>query len=425
MALTLNLDAAVMVLAYCAGMSDSGQADQGRPRFPALDPEPDPRPWWWRVLVGAGVVAPAGAVAAAVIFWPFSSGAPRPGRATVPSEVQTAADRGRILALDHGYLLLADAGGTRVVKLSALGANQGVSASLDGRYLSLGNGQVAVVRNGAPLAGYPAKVPLSSLIIPAWPDSFANHDRDLIMLASSGRSYSADNPVSVVSIASGMSRSLGVADSAEGDPEAAGAFVSVAAGLVPSANVQQVSPDSRVERRDTGRPAVVLATARELDRELGLARNFAVALSAYPDPAGDKIAVEVSPISGSAAGIVVLDRTGRVLGTARTPFGVYGIPAWSPSGATLAYASTGNNGAGVFIWTIGGQNVNRPLPPTVSGGGGFGACVWSPDGKSLLCDTGVPGQLYWVVVRASGGAVGAPVNAPGVPLAWLAGGGGR
>ena len=196
-----------------------------------------------------------------------------------------------------------------MVKLSALGANQGVSASLDGRYLSLGNGQVAVVRNGAPLAGYPAKVPLSSLIIPAWPDSFANHDRDLIMLASSGRSYSADNPVSVVSIASGMSRSLGVADSAEGDPEAAGAFVSVAAGLVPSANVQQVCPDSRVERRDTGRPAVVLATARELDRELGLARNFAVALSAYPDPAGDKIAVEVSPISGSAAGIVVLDRT--------------------------------------------------------------------------------------------------------------------
>jgi hypothetical protein len=415
-----------MVAAYCSGMSASGQADQGRPRFPALDPEPDPRPWWWRVLVGAGVVAAAGAVAVAVTFWPFSSGAPRPGLATVPSEVQTAADRGRIVALDRaGYLLLADAGGTRVVKLSALGVNHGTSASLDGRYLSLGNGQVAVVRNGATLAGYRAKVPVSSFTIPAYPDSFANDDRDLIMLASNGLADSADSPVSVVSVASGMSRSLGVADSAEGDPKAAGVFVSVAAGLVASASVQQLSPDSRVELRDVGRPVVVLATARGLDRELGLGRNFAVALTPYPDAAGDKIAVEVSPISGSAAGIVVLDRTGRVLGAARTPFGVYGIPAWSPSGASLAYASTGNDGAGVFIWTIGGQNVERPFPPTASGGGGFGECIWSPDGKSLLCDAGAPGQLYWVVVRASGGAAAAPVNAPGVPLAWLPGGGGR
>lgn len=410
-------------------MSAPGQANEGRPRFPALDPEPEPRPWWWRVLVGAGMVAAAGTVVAAVTFWPSSSGASGPRRTAAQSVLPAAADRGRIVALESsGNLVLTDPGGTHVTKLSAIGkVGQETVASEDGRYLSLGNGQVLIVKKDATLAGYPARVPISSIATPAWPDSFADHDRDLIILPGGygGQGSSAQNPVTVVSIASGTSRSLGEADAVAADPQVAGAFVSVAAPQIASSTTQQSSPDSRVELRDAGLPAVVLATAGALRRDLSLGQNDPVALDPFPNPSGDKIAVEVLPVDGTTSGIVMLNRTGRVIGTLLTPFGVQGTPVWSPSGTSLAYPSIGNDGPGLFIWTGGGQAAARPFPLSAANDAAFSRCVWSPDGKSILCEREGPGQHHWVVVGASGGALAEPAQAPGLPLAWLPGGGGR
>ncbi len=413
-------------------MSVPGQDVQGRPRFPALDPEPEPRPWWWRVLVGAGVVAAAGAVAVAIIFWPFSSGAPRPGRAAAPPApaLPAADDRGQVVALEpSGYLVVTNPAGTHVTTLKAIEVvSQATSAALDGRYLSLGNGQVLIVKNDGTVAVYPSKVTISSIATPDNPDSFADHDRDLIILPEGYglEGESAQNPVTVVSIATGTSRSLGVADWVAGDPQAAGAFVSVAAPQGTSSTVQQVSPDSRIELRDAGRPAVVLATAAALGRDLRLGPTAPAALEVYPDPSGDKIAVDVLPVSGTSSGIVMLSRTGRVLGTLATPFGVQGTLTWSPAGTSLAYTSTGNNGPGLFIWTGSGQAAESAFPSGAANGPrGFSTCVWSSDGKLILCQTGVQGARHWVVVNASGGALAVPAAAPGLPLDWIAGGGGK
>ena len=379
--------------------------------------------------MSAGVLLLAAGVAAAVAFWPFSaSSAPKAAAAPRPG-LPAAIDRGRIVALNPaGYLVLSDPDGARVTRVSALGAaGQSVAAAPDDRYLSLGNGQLAVVRNGDTLAAYPSKVPLSSQYAAAWPDSFADHNRDLIMLLDYGSSgYSTRNPVTAFSLATGSSRSLGTADSTAGDPQSVGAFVSVAAPAQASVTTTQISPDSRVELRDAGRPAVVLATAGVLNRALGQSRNNPVQLIPHPDPQGDKIAVVVQPIAASpdGSGIVVLSRAGRVLAAAPTPFGVQGIPAWSPSGAELVYASTGSTGPALFFWTLGRPSVARAVPPAASfsdTSDSYGWCVWSPDGRSVLCaSTAGANQGNWVAASSTTGLILA-VRGPGLPLAWLPG----
>jgi hypothetical protein len=371
------------------------------------------------------VLAAAGAVAAAVAFWPFASGPARPGTAAAQSGWPAALDRGRIVALDSaGYLVLADRGGAHVTRLYALGnVGQAASAAPDDRYFSLGNGQVAIVRNDATLAAYPSKVPLSGNMASAWPDSFADHDRDLVMLLDYGdSSYSAQNPVSVVSVATGRSQSLGVAHAVAGDPQSPGVFASVAAPPTASATVTRVTPDSRIELRAAGRPAVVLATAGGLDRDLGYPRSLSAALVPYPSPSGTEIAVTVLPAAGGMAGIVILSRSGRVLGTAA---GSVAPPAWSPSGTSLAYAATGSGGSALRIWKAGGRTVTLtlPLPPT---GGSFSRYIWSPDGMSVLCAPSFEADSGdWEVASAAGGSRPLAVRGPGLPVAWLPLAGGR
>src|ERR1022692_883217 len=116
---------------------------------------------------------------------------PRPRRAGRLGSLGHPADRavgfpalaeqpGRRARTPTGSLVLTDPGGTHVTTVRALGVvGQVVTASPDGRYLSLGNGQVAVVRTGPVLAAYPTKMSVSWEKIPAGPDSFADHERQL------------------------------------------------------------------------------------------------------------------------------------------------------------------------------------------------------------------------------------------------------
>jgi hypothetical protein len=392
--------------------------ERGRPRkFPVLDAEPLRRPRRARVIVLAVV---AGAVAAGVALWPASSGVSRLAGAAGQSASLAARAGGRILALTPtGSLVLADPGGTHVTMVRALGVvGQVVTASPDDRYLSLGNGQVAVVRTGPVLAAYPTKVPVNWEKIPAWPDSFADHERQLVMLLSYGADALATNPVYLTSIATGRSVSLGVGDQVAGDPQVAGVFLSVAAPPRPSAAVTHFSPDSRIELRDAGRPAVTLATAATLNHDLGQSQQLSVQLIPYPDQSGDQVAVIVQPTAGSQqAGIVVLNRAGRVLGTVPARLGVRGTPAWAPSGGSLAYSSNGSNGPALRVWKIGGPIVTRPFPVS---DGSYSWCIWSPDGASILCAApgGGTGSQNWAVTGAAGGAM-AGVRGPGFPVAWL------
>ena len=65
-----------------------------------------------------------------------------------------------------------------------------------------------------------------------------------------------------------------------------------------------------------------------------------------PDPSGSEVAVEVSPVSGSGhAGIVVLNRAGRVLGVVPALTGADSGLSWSPSGSALAFTVARGGGA--------------------------------------------------------------------------------
>jgi WD40 repeat protein len=182
--------------------------------------------------------------------------------------------------------------------------------------------------------------------------------------------------------------------------------------------VSRLIPDAKIELRDSGHPTAVLATAAALNRDIGQGQQLPVQLMPYPNPSGDKIAVVVEPASGSQkGGIVVLNRTGDLIGAVSSSLAVQGAPAWSPSGRTLAYVSSGSSGPSLRLWTIGGPTVSQSFPAT---GAGYNWCIWSPDGAAVLCGvygSSTPSQ-DWAIGRATGGAM-ASVHGPGLPIAWL------
>jgi hypothetical protein len=218
----------------------------------------------------------------------------------------------------------------------------------------------------------------------------------------------------VVSVATGHQVSLGAGRHVAGDPQARGVFVSVPAPVRPSTGTARATPDSGIALRDAGRRPVLVASAADLNRDLGKPANVPVSLAAYPAPSGARLAVVVQPTaSGTATGIVVLSRAGRLLGTARASLAPRSVPVWSPSGRSLAYLTTGTRGPGLAIRTIGGRTTARPLPQVA---GTYSTCVWSPDGESVLCG-GIDGGA-WAMARADSGHAVA-VRGSGTPIAWL------
>ena len=399
-----------------------------RLRFPALDPEPPPPPWWRRLLWPACVLAGAAVVVTAVQLLPSlfagspasRSAAGRPGHGAAGPVMRAS---GHVVVVTaSGSLALANPDGSHLARAGAI-ANVGdaVAASPDNRYISLLNGQVISVRPGPSLASFPGKVELSSNSTVPLPDPFADHERAVVMLADYGDpAFSSSNPISVVSIATGRSVSLGSGHQVAGDPAAAGVFTTVTAPPPAAAGVSlQTTPDARVVRRDAGRPSALLATAGELSHEVGLPRRLAVSLAVYPSPSGAEAAVTVWPAAGGpVGGLVVLTRSGRMVaalparaGTGPAP----GDPVWSPSGTSLAYLSTsGSGGSQLSVWSAGRPGVVSSTLPASAGR--YGACVWAPGGTSVLCPAA--GGSEWVVARAAGGRP-AVTRGPGLPVAWL------
>ena len=212
--------------------------------------------------------------------------------------------------------------------------------------------------------------------------------------------------------------SLGDGDQVAGDPAAAGVFTTVSTSFQTGVSVV-TTPDATVVIRDEGRPPVLLATARQLTRDLGLSRRLAVTLAVYPSPSGTEAAVTVRPASGGlGGGLVILTRSGRAVarlparaGAAPAPGG----PAWSPSGKSLAYLGTTSGGAPeLSVWSAGRRPpVSSALPASA---GRYGECVWAPDATSVLCPASSGSQ--WVIAPTGGGQP-AVVPGLGMPVAWL------
>jgi hypothetical protein len=371
------------------------------------------------VLAGAAVVVTAVQLLPSLFVGSPAtrSAAPRPGHRPAGPVIRAS---GRVvLVTASGSLALANPDGSHLARAGGLGSvGDAVAASPDNRYISLLNGQVISVRPGPSLASFPGKVELSSNTTVPLPDPFADHERAVVMLADFGDpTFSSTNPISVVSIATGRSVSLGSGDQVAGDPAAAGVFTTV---TTPARSVSvQTSPDTRVVRRDVGRPPVLLAKAGALSHEAGLPRRLAVSLAVYPSPSGAEAAVTVRPAAGGpVGGLVILTRSGRMVaavparvGTGPAP----GDPVWSPSGTSLAYLSSSASGASqLSVWSAGRPGVvSSALPASV---GRYGACVWAPDGTAVLCPAA--GGSEWVVAHVAGGRP-AVARGPGVPVAWL------
>ncbi len=192
------------------------------------------------------VLAGVAVVVTAVRWLPsvFAGSAGRPAAAGRAGHRQAAAPAVRaggrvVFVTPSGELALANPDGSHLARASSFGAvGNSVGASPDNHYLSLLNGQVISVRPGPELASYPAKVQLSSQTTVALPDPFADHERAVVMLSDFGDpTQSASNPISVISIATGRSVSLGTGDQVDGDPAADGVFATVTAPSRASAAV--------------------------------------------------------------------------------------------------------------------------------------------------------------------------------------------
>jgi hypothetical protein len=324
---------------------------------------------------------------------------------------------GMILAETRdGLLTLTDLRTGRVARLTKLGllpTSPPPVVSADGKYLvSPAMGELISLADPAKPAKIKNALSFSANSSPWLTNPFANRDTSLIVQAMVYTSPVATARTSVQSVATGGTVSLGIADSAAGDPQRAGAFVSVPMpGLRPPAD--EATPDTRLELREAGAPTRILATAARLGHVLGIKAVNAITLTPVPNPQGTMVAVEVRPAKRhGSSGIVVLSRTGKVLGSQSA--GTAGIPAmaWSRTGASLAYIGLGTYSPELTQWTIGGQSTTGMFPV---GTGRVGRCVWSPDGLSVLCMR----NETWLVMQS--GKVEQP-RGHGIVLAWLPGG---
>lgn len=383
----------------------------GRRRFPALDPEPPPRPWWRRLLPPTVVIVIAAAVTVAIMDVPALTG--RAHHVARQRLGGYAAD-GEILAqTGTGGLVVARPGGGKHATLSALGQFPvGLTAASDMRYVWLGDGQALSLASLAHPAVTQTKVNYTANTQRPLVSPFAGHDRYIVLLSSFYGMPQAKARITVNSITTGKAVALGAGDMAAGDPQSEGAFVSVAAPLRASASGDQIIPDSRLELRVAGYRPKVLATASVLNHALGASRSRQVALTPFPSPSGNEVAVAVETATANPTEeIVVLSRAGKVIDTPLAPGPPVGL-AWSPNGTSLAYASLGTAGGELTIWNAGGGSITVTFPYT---GARYSMCVWSPDGASVLCSDSA-GE-HWAVAHAAGGQMTA-VPGYGVPLAW-------
>jgi hypothetical protein len=369
----------------------------------------------------------AAAAAAAATYWP-SPGTPAAHQVTArPTQLTRAAGRIAIIA-PLGALEISSPDGQHVKKVPALSdAGYPLLVSPDNRYLSEGNGQVIT----APSQGLPAVIKTPIALWPYQVESpdagpFADHDRYLVGTYQGGFGSESDrNPV-LYSLATGHRIKFGAAHHIAGDPQSAGVFSSTAGKVLATTGVTTAIPDTNVVLQRAGHRPQVLATDAELQRDLhrkgGQAAQKAsqgAELVPYPSPSGDAVAITVTPQDGSRdPGVVILSRSGRILGDVPTTDGPIpsAAPAWSPSGSALAFVGSGPGGPALYIWTRAGNKVHRyPFPSATAGQYKF--CLWSPDGQSLLCSADHPAQ-QWVIATMPGHTM-TPLHGPGTPVAWL------
>jgi hypothetical protein len=327
---------------------------------------------------------------------------------------------GRIVAeADDGGLSLSQPNGTHVGGLRL----RRFMPSDRPLFVDSGGALISALRSGG--------VDLSSLSVtlnPRWnivsPDPLTGGNRALIVKAET--KWQGSTSMALVATFTGHRlATLGLADNAAGDPQTLGAFVTVPVIDQPQLADAQAGinglVDDRVELVDVGRNPIVLATAGQLERDLGAPPTGPVNLAVYPDNDGQKIAVEVNPLGGPLAngGVVVLDRLGHVLGTVKPDQGPteYTPAYWSPDSTALVYQTFSSVGTSLAVVNQQYQVATQSLEAGTSVNG----CTWSPDSAWVVCLAVSPDVENWLL--ASNDEALTPiysVPARNRPVVWLA-----
>jgi hypothetical protein len=384
-----------------------------RPRFPALDPEP-PR----RLIVTL-------ALAGGVIYATISPGGSH--RQVAPPAVSRASDFNGIVVAEtsSGELSLTDLRTGKEDLLEGAGKFGGtVAVSADDKFLlDPGSGKVLSLTDELHPATVPNQLSFAANITASYP--WSDHDSYVLLLPPAlSFGYAGNGDATLQSVQTGATIDLGVADDAAGDPQQAGAFLSVPASGIPPAISNLQGPDSQLVLADAGASARVLATSAALTAVLGFAPGTAVTLQPVVNWQGTMVAVEVAAENKaqSPSGVVVLARSGQVLGAAPITGGGSTVMSWSTTGTSLAFVSAGASGLELVQWKIGAKAMTRtPFPKRYLPG----QCVWAPDNSAVLCGAfnalsrnqslGIPTESW--VVFASGRAH--VLGERGLVLAWL------
>ena len=367
------------------------------------------------VMVAGAVGIVAAATIASVVTLASGSGA-------VPAALRSLP--GRVVSqLSTGQVVAADPDGARAVTYPAVhdpyGRIAALVASPDGQVLLSSAGTVIFLGLNGQLSFTPAPVAApftSNGATLAVPTPFADSNQAVIVVTP--RSGFSLGTAAVVTIATGLSTELGTVDSVAGDPQSLGAFASIP--LPPSSRLAPTA-DSGIELLSASHPPVTLTTASDLDRAVGQPPTALIDPEVFPDPAGDKIAVVLNPITPTQSNVplVVLDRDGRVLSTTPAGFGPIwqGQPSWSPDGRLLSYPTHAGTTTAVAVVSSHGEPITHPAagPDTQ-----FGGCLWSPTDAAAVCLARRGTQDEWAFLFPQRkDLITAPTR--GNPLMWLAG----
>jgi hypothetical protein len=159
-------------------------------------------------------------------------------------------------------------------------------------------------------------------------------------------------------------------------------------------------------------------TAAKLQQIVGFTGKRGVELTVYPSPSGRLVAIDVesagasSPTSSPPEAVVVLTRTGQLVGKLSTP--ALREVNWASSNKQLLIDSA----PGTIATWVPGQAPSAPihLPPSQNG---WGTCLFSPTDAYVVC--GQFGNnlsvLKWALIRLTDHAV---VTEPAheVPVDW-------
>jgi hypothetical protein len=254
------------------------------------------------------------------------------------------------------------------------------------------------------------------------PDPFADLDQAVVVVTGNGGPSSVSKVSVIQLVDKNQAVALGSANDAAGDPQALGAFVTVAAARQPTSTPPgglNGLADGQVELRDFGQPPVVLATAAQLNSDINQDQNVPLNLAVFPDGRGDKVAVMLNRIGGglSNSAMVILGRNGHVLGIVGSGAGPteYSAPYWSPDDSSLVFGTLGSGGSTLAVLN-GSYQIRASTAPDPHTS--LGRCTWSPDNRWIVCDAGNGLTHSWLVADSRDMAI-YTVPGPGDPIAWL------